>query len=200
MWNTFLECLEMTKGKNFSCNNVDDKRHKSDFYQTPYCLTNLLLEKEDLIGSVLEPACGYGAIVKCLPRCDKCYDIGFNFFNETESFGTVITNPPFSLAKEFILKAKEVANNKIMFLLPLSYLHGKERYDIIYSDRDFPLKKVYVFTRYPLLEDTVREDGKHKTGMMVYAWFVWEKGYKGNPEIAWLDNNDFVVKKGNENE
>lgn len=182
-------------GKNFSCNNTG-KRHDSDFYQTPYCLTRLLLQKESLTGSVLEPACGKGAIVKCLPRCDAYYDEETDFFKETRSFGTVITNPPFSKAKDFILKAKQVATDKIIFLLPLSYLHGKERYDLIYMDRNFPLKKVYVFTRYPLLEETIREDGKHKTGMMVYAWFVFEKAYTGKPEIDWLDNNEFVVKKG----
>lgn len=102
-------------GKNFSCNNTG-KRHDSDFYQTPYCLTRLLLQKESLTGSVLEPACGKGAIVKCLPRCDAYYDEETDFFKETRSFGTVITNPPFSKA-----------------------------------------------------EETIREDGKHKTGMMVYA-------------------------------
>lgn len=182
-------------GKNFSCNNTG-KRHKSDFYQTPYCLTWLLLGKEDLVGSVLEPACGDGAIVRVLPRCDECYDMDVDFLKETRSFGTVITNPPFSLAKEFILKAKEVATNKIILLLPLSYLYGKDRYDVIYRDRDFPLKKVYVFTRYPMLEDVVREDGKHKTGMMVYAWFVWDKSYVGSPTIDWLDNNEYVVRKG----
>jgi hypothetical protein len=46
-----------------------------------------------------------------------------------------------------------------------------------------------------MLEDVVREDGKHKTGMMVYAWFVWEKNYYGLPTIDWLDNNDYVVRK-----
>lgn len=55
-------------GKNFSCNNTG-KRNKSDFYQTPYCLTDLLLTKEQLVGNVLEPACGYNAIVDRLPYC-----------------------------------------------------------------------------------------------------------------------------------
>lgn len=32
------------KGKNFSLNNVNGKRRKSDFYETPYSLTQLLLD------------------------------------------------------------------------------------------------------------------------------------------------------------
>jgi hypothetical protein len=153
------------------------------------------LEKEPLVGTVLEPACGEKAIVNVLPRCDEYYDVETDFLKETRVFGTVITNPPFSLAKEFILKAKEVATNKVIMLLPLSYLHGKDRFDTIYQDKVFPLKRVYVFTRYPMLEDTVREDGKHKTGMMVYAWFVWDRYYWGPPYIDWLDNNDYVLRK-----
>lgn len=185
----------MSKGKNFSCNNTG-KRNASDFYQTPYCLTDLLLTKETLFGTVLEPACGNNAIVDRLPYCTTYYDKETNFLCEREQYDTVITNPPFSLAYEFIKKAKQVAKEKIMLLLPLSYLHGKKRFDNIWQDREFPLKKVYVFTRYPLLEDTIRQDGKHKTGMMVYAWFVWDKKHKGLPIVDWLNNNDFVIKGG----
>lgn len=185
----------MKVGKNFSCNNSSGKRHASDFYQTPYSITDLLLEREALVGTVLEPACGELAIVSRLPKCDAFYDVEVDFFQETGTYGTVITNPPFSLAFNFIKKAKEVATDKIIFLLPLSYLHGKKRYDEIYSDTMFPLARVYVFTRYPLLESTIREDGKHKTGMMVYAWFVWDKSHVGAPEIHWLDNDKFVVRK-----
>lgn len=43
------------KGKNFSTNNTG-KRKKSDFYETPYSLTWLLLEHEKLEGTILEPA------------------------------------------------------------------------------------------------------------------------------------------------
>ena len=49
------------KGKNYSCNNTG-KRKKSDFYETPYSLTEQLLEVEKLSGSILEPARGNGEI------------------------------------------------------------------------------------------------------------------------------------------
>ena len=185
------------KGKNFSTNNTG-KRKKSDFYETPYSLTRLLLEEEDLYGSILEPACGNGAIVKVLREYDYLcdyHDIEKDFLMQTQIYDNIITNPPYSLAQEFILKAKQNACEKIIFLLPLSYLHGKKRYDQIWTDKDFPLARIYVFTRYPLLGEDLREDGKHNTGMMVYAWYVWEKGYKGEPVIKWLDNNAYILKK-----
>jgi uncharacterized protein YozE (UPF0346 family) len=185
------------KGKNFSCNNVSGKRKKSDYYATPFTITKQLLEREKLFGSILEPAAGEdGAIVKVLKEFNySCiyYDKETDFLKETRQFDTIITNPPFSIAMEFILKAKQVATKKIFFLLPLSYLHGKKRFDLIYSDTLFPLKKIYIFTRYPMLGDKLREDGKYRTGMMVYAWYLWEKEYVGKCEINWLDNNNFVI-------
>lgn len=189
----------MSKGKNYSTNNRGNRK-KSDFYETPYSLTELLLEKETMIGNILEPACGNGAIVKILKKNGymniTAYDKETDFLKETKKYDTVITNPPFSLAYEFIQKAKQVSNNKIYMLLPLNYLHGKKRYDNIYKDENFGLQKVYVFTRYPLLGEPLREDGKHNTGMMVYAWYVFQKGYNDSPKIDWLDNDSYILRKG----
>lgn len=185
------------KGKNFSTNNTG-KRKASDFYETPYSLTRLLLEKEKLSGAILEPAVGGGAIGKVLNEFQYSYmgyDIENDFLKQTQKYDTIITNPPYSLSQRFILKAKENARKKIIFLLPLSYLHGKKRFDEIWSDKEFPLARIYVFTRYPPLGEKLRQDGKHNTGMMVYAWFVWERKYKGEPVIKWLDNNDFIPPK-----
>ena len=190
------------KGKNFSANNATGKRKKSDFYETPYTLTRKFLDVEyfDKSLSVCEPACGGGAISKVLNEYweyDKitAYDKETNFLWDYNEYNYIITNPPFSLAFEFIQKAKQLAKSKFALLLPLSYLHGKKRFDEIYSDREYGLEKVYVFTRYPMLGETLREDGKYNTGMMVYAWYVWANGYSGNPTIDWLDNNEDVLSK-----
>lgn len=188
------------KGKNFSTNNSSGNRKKSDFYETPYSITRHLLNVEDFDYSltICEPACGGGAIVKVLNEKSNnviSYDIQKNFLTETEQYDYIITNPPFSIAYEFIEKSKCIAKKKFAFLLPLSYLHGKKRYDYIYSDKEYPLKKVYVFTRYPMLGDELRDDGKYNTGMMVYAWFIFEKGYIGPSMINWIDNNADVLSK-----
>ena len=188
------------KGKNFSANNVTGKRKKSDFYETPYSITKHLLEAEpfDYNKTVCEPACGNNAITKVLQikwNHVTAYDIEKNFLFETNEYDYIITNPPFSIAYEFLCKAKTIAKEKFAMLLPLSYLHGKKRYDYVYSDRKYGLKKVYVFTRYPMLGEPLREDGKYNTGMMVYAWYIFENGYSNNPVIDWIDNNDDVLNK-----
>ena len=185
----------MKKGKNFSTNNTG-KRRESDFYETPYSLTRLLLDREGMNGSICEPAYGNGAIVKVLKEWGyDCHFSPSDFLKQTTKYDIIITNPPYSLSQKFILKAKELSRKKIVFLLPLSYLHGKKRFDEIWSDKNFPLARIYIFTRYPLLGEPLREDGKHNTGMMVYAWFVWEKEWKGEPVIRWLDNNEYVLSR-----
>jgi hypothetical protein len=181
-----------------------EREKKSDFYETPYSLTQQFLDATqwNKAASTLEPACGDGAIVKVLFKNNftniTAYDVEVNFLTETNKYEQIITNPPFSLAKQFIFKSKEISE-KFALLLPLSYLHGKERYDTVYSDREFPLDSVYVFTRYPMLGDKLREDGKYNTGMMVYAWFLWDKNSENQePVIRWLDNQQFVKGKNDE--
>jgi hypothetical protein len=191
------------KGKNFSCNNVGDKRREADFYSTPYSLTRLFLETGALHPecATLEPAAGDGAITKVLAEYGFCnvratdIQTGVDFLTCHTPVQQLVTNPPYSLAYEFIQHAKEVATERFALLLPLSYLHGKARYDNIWLDKQYPLTSVYVFTRYPHLGEQMREDGKCKTGMMVYAWFVWEKGATlAAPQIYWLDNDAYIVR------
>jgi hypothetical protein len=82
-------------------------------------------------------------------------------------------------------------------LLPLSYLHGKRRYDNIWNDIKFRLSNVVVFTRYPLIGEPLREDGKYHTGMQVYAWYLWSKYSESyRPVINWIDNDKYVLRKG----
>lgn len=196
-------------GKNFSCNNATGKRKASDFYETPYSLTRLLLRNEKLPGLILEPAAGGGAITRVLVEFGYQFiqnDIndsptGYDYLKDYVFWkcDTMITNPPFSLAEEFISQAKRFTRKKIIMLLPLSYLHGVERFKKIFSDKNFPLKRVYVFTRYPMLGEPLRDDGKVNTGMMVYAWYVWEKTWipslSSAPKIYWLDNDSYILRK-----
>ena len=191
---------EKKKGKNFSANNAQGQRKKSDFYETPYSMTSHLLRVEEFDKSltVCEPACGAGAISNILKKhWDNviAYDIEKDFLLEYGNYDYIITNPPFSIAYEFVKKAKKIATKKFAFLLPLSYLHGKKRYDDIYMDKTYGLKKVYVFTRYPMLGDPLRDDGKYNTGMMVYAWYIFENHFSGSPTIDWIDNNGDVLSK-----
>jgi hypothetical protein len=192
-------------GKNFSKNN-DGFRKESDSYPTPYSITEQLFEVEkfNIKNSVLEPCHGeHKAIVKILEKTGfyhiESFDLNegsdFLLYSEKIKHEYIVTNPPYSLAYEFIMKAKKIATKKIAMLLPLPYLHGQARLHNIWLDQEFPLSKVHVFSRYPMLGGELREDGKYTTGMQVYAWFIWDKSHNGAATIGWIDNQKFVISK-----
>lgn len=191
------------------CYSMVDRgqRKASDLYETPYSMSQQFLDAEGPNPNyrLLHPAKGNGAMLRVLEKYYRkpieSYDIeeGTDFLNETRTFDYIIENPPYRFAFEFIQKAKKVAKYGFAFLLPLSYLHGQKRYENIWVDKEYPLARVYVFTRYPMLGDPLREDGRYKTGMQVYSWFVWNRPWEKKydpPRIHWIDNNKYVLKKG----
>lgn len=190
-------------GKNFSRNNVGGKRKESDLYETPYCLTEALLEREcfGYNDELLEPCCGNGAIVHVLKNRGyqnvTAYDVtsGVDFLLEQRMFDVIVTNPPFSIANLFVLKAKQVCRKKFAMLLPLTYLQGSFRLNHVWNDVVFPLCYVYVLSRYPMLGLPLRDDGKITTGMQAYAWFVFDKSGIQEPVVRWINLDPFIVKK-----
>lgn len=190
-------------GKCFSKVNKG-QRKESDFYQTPYSMTEQLLEIEKFSEPILEPSSGNGAIVRILKKFysninENDIQTGYDFLSMCDfstMYPSIITNPPFSLANEFIEKCYKICAYKFALLMPLVYLHGQKRYE---QGLFRALKRVYVFTRMPMLTNEIRDDGKYNTGMQVYAWFVFENTsatFCKLPEIGWIDNSKYVLRKG----
>ena len=200
------------KGKDFF-----SRKAKSDFFETSYSMTEQLLENEnfDYDKTVLEPACGNGAILKILDSKFKFIDYydkyskyfkNYDFVNEPIKHKYIITNPPFSLWDEFVQKAKTVATGKFAFLGRLEFLTGISRFrNNLYSDPEYPLTKVYIFVRKVNLSYTkdypsLREDGKYPAGMYHYAWFIFENRGKlvngwFSPKIKWINNQKYILHK-----
>jgi hypothetical protein len=159
----------------------------------------LRVETFDKDLSICEPAAGNNAITDVLRKhWDRelvtSYDIERDFLKDENDYDYLITNPPFSKATEFILHAKKRARHKICLLLPLNYLHGKQRYNEIYTDKQYGLSKVHIFTRSILLNDgPIRSDGKVVSGMLVFAWYIFENGYDGSPTLSWIDNGADLI-------
>ena len=124
-------------------------RHKSgsrvDFYPTPPWATKALVFGTnffDGVTSVWEPARGNGEMSKIISQkvetvvSTDLYEhnygtTGINFldFDSPRTFDAIVTNPPFSLADKFLVKAMKMRdqnkNLKIAFLLRLQFLEGK---------------------------------------------------------------------------
>ena len=167
--------------------DMDGKRPKDDFYPTPPSAIKALLEVEKFESPVLEPACGEGNISEVLKEhgynvdstdlIDRCYgDTGVDFLKgEFFGVGSIITNPPYNLAQEFVvmsLKLTRALNGKVAMLLRLQFLESQRRKLLFEST---PLSKVWVFSwRVPMWRNgVVTGSGK----MAPYAWFVWDWKY-----------------------
>ena len=96
----------------------------------------------------------------------------------------ILTNPPYKYAKEFVEHALELQQNgyyTIMFL-KIQFLEGKERYKLF---QKYPPKYVYVNSSRQLCAMN-GEFEKFKTTALCYCWFIWEKGFQGEPIIRWI--------------
>ena len=177
------------------------ERLEHDFHVTPPDSIKRILDKEYLAGSILEPACGCGAISKMLETyypnshiistdlIDRGYGIGdidFLTHDFCIKFDNVITNPPFSLAQEFIEKALEISNDKVIMFAKIQLLESKSRYKMFLKT---PLQYIYVFSdrQSPWRNGSpVDEKGKKWCSAMCFAWFVFKHGYTGEPIIRWI--------------
>lgn len=116
------------------------KREKDDFYPTPPEATRALLPLiTDWPKVVWEPACGDGAIARVLEEAgcevwgadlvDRGYgDGGADFFKcEMCVAETLITNPPFKLAAEWILHAQRIGVQQMALLLKMTFWNAATR-------------------------------------------------------------------------
>ena len=189
-----LEKSRGRDGKSRSFAGVGDKanRKPNDAYPTPEHCIHSLLAQEAFHGLTLEPACGDGRIVRLLMAAGSeaiGSDLAEGVDFLTQNFGdrkinNIVTNPPFGQATEFIERALQIATEKVALLMPLDKLSGIERQEL-FCNKDFPLKAVY---RFP---DSVQFDPNEKgNGFMRVGWYVWERGYQGEPVIRWIDESE----------
>lgn len=172
-------------------------------YSTPEYATESLIEVEGFKGNIWEPACGKGAISKVFEKkgysvySTDIFDYGYgipdvNFLINSCLFGdyhkkhdNIVTNPPLIYALDFIRVAKKYSNHKIALLLKSTFLEGVDRREM-FRDKEFPFKKMYQFVRRLTFADEKDEKNKN-SGMLSFAWFIWERGYEGKPYIDWID-------------
>jgi len=181
-------------------NHTNKERQKHDYYATEPKAMEVLLEVEKFNKNVWECAVGEGHLaevlkkhgynVKCTDLIDRGYGIGgVDFLKETKMFdGDIITNPPYKYAQEFIEKAIELIpiGNKIAMFLKIQFLEGKKRKKLF---KKYPPKVIYVSSSRLLCAKNGEFEKMRQGGgsAVAYAWFIWEKGYKGDTIIKWIN-------------
>lgn len=178
------------------------ERQPEEYYATPPYAVEKLLELETFSHNILEPSCGGGHVSRVLEGhghnvisidlYDRGYGIpGIDFLNQKECARVfeepldcdIVGNPPYKYAQEFVERGLEVVGDghKCAWFLKLTFLEGKARRTLF--DRCC-LEKVYV-------SSSRLGCGKNGTewnpSAVCYAWFIWKKGFQGDPIIKWFN-------------
>lgn len=184
-------------------NHSDKAREQNDFYATdPNSLEIFLkaLERDGfkLHNRIWECACGQGHLSKVLESkgydvvssdlIDRGYgNVNYDFLKSTQCYyplADILTNPPYKYAKEFVEHSLDILDDGyycIMFL-KIQFLEGQERRK--FFDK-YPPKYVYVNSARQLCAMN-GEFEKYKATAICYCWFIWEKGFTGEPTIRWI--------------
>lgn len=187
--------------------NPKAKRETLDYYATdPHAVTKAIqvFEEIGLGPAVWECACGAGHLSQELEKhgysvrssdiADRGYGAVLDFLaTDCHWDGDILTNPPFKNAAAFIEHAIDCVDDGrlAVFLLKIQFLETRKRselftrcglkYLIINSERVCCAKngefEAY-FNR--------GKNGEYRGGTQLYCWFVFQKGYTGEPTIKWI--------------
>lgn len=169
-----------------------------DFYETPEKVVAGLFEVdffEGDISNMLEPSAGKGAIVKAVRKkkpdlkitaveiqedfASDLAETGAEFIigdflksGPSPIYDTIVANPPYSQAENFIRHAFEFLSpsGKMAFLLRLPFLASVKRYDLFKELRPI---EVNVLSQRPKF-------GGNNIDSCDYAWIVWKR----NPSMS----------------
>ena len=178
-------------------------RQFNNFYATHPSVTQDILNIESFHNTILEPFCGTGTMAEVVKQNGYevvAYDIIDRGYGGVCDFGKltvangefdVISNPPYDDNLNFFInKCLSIAKTKVALLLPLNYLAGEHTTEAVFSIN--PPKTVYVYAG----RITVGKNGdlcKPMGNKVNYAWYIWEKGYKGETVLKWLHNCGYVL-------
>lgn len=166
------------------------ERIERDQYETPAWVTEALLPHipayEETLPFIWEPACGTGKMMDVLRKAGYAVygtDIseGHDFLIDKDNSGctAIITNPPYSHAKEFIERALELTKpwkGSVAMLLRTDYDHAKTRQYLF----EWPFAKKLVLTKR-----IVWFERPGAAPSFNHAWYIWDWRHHHSPTLAY---------------
>ena len=95
----------------------------------------------------------------------------------------IIMNPPYATIEPFLIRALEIAQDKLIVLCRTQVLEGSGRYEKIFKEN--PPTDVYQYVdRIQCWKDGVKPAG---TSAQAYCWLVWDKkAPAAAPKLHWI--------------
>lgn len=164
---------------------------EAECFETPEWAVEAILEKEGMIGLVVDPCCGRGVMVKAAEAqnyetlaFDK-YEWGYVYqtrgvdFLEMQRISdrpfTIFMNPPFSLAEDFVRHSFALGARKIVAFQRFAWRESKKRRPFW---AEYPPNRIYVCSdRADCWRIDIPPEGRGSGTPTAHAWFVWEVGH-----------------------
>lgn len=110
-------------------------------------------------------------------------------YNAPNTYDLITGNPPYGMAEPFIRQSIRYLKGGgiCAFLLRLEFVAGQKRAGTKRGQKvpglweEYPLRALHIIPR------RISFTGDGKTDAFEYAFFVWQKGYKGITTMHWLD-------------
>lgn len=158
----------------------------ADLVMTPEPLARSIIEHFNPTGKILDPCRGAGAFYNNFPQREKLAWMeivdGRDFLDglivhegHVVTFDWIITNPPYSLFKPFLIRAMETANN-VVFLAFINHFTTKARMRLM-KEEGFGFVDIFSVP-------TPKE--WPQSGFQLAAVHI-QRGYKGKCEFSWLE-------------
>lgn len=170
--------------------NSEYARVPGDLYETPEWVTQAVVPYLPPGVPVWEPACGSGKMVRALEALGidvvgSDISSGSDFLEATNSILTyprltIVTNPPYSLATEFIKQALELTHDDgfVAMLLRTDFDHAKSR-RVLFADCPMFATKVVLTKRI------VWFDRPGAAPSFNHAWYIWDWTHSGAPTLEY---------------
>lgn len=169
------------------------ERQREDLYCTHPDAVRELLKLERFNKRIWEPCDGLGHISDVLTekgfevRRSDLYTRGreieqLDFMAQNEMWnGDIVTNVPYSCATKMVRKALDTVaeGSKVAMWLRILYLESMERKRLF---AEFPPVRVWISSR----RIPCGIEGRFGASAQGFAWYIWEKGYKGETILNWF--------------
>lgn len=177
------------------------RRHPEDWYVEPEWCSKRLFEVEAFDEEVWDPSCGWGRIADaaeaagywCMrsdieARCEGVVVRDFFAYTGPTPYD-IVSNPPFKHADRYVKHALKISTGRVALLLPTVWSSGNRRSRWLETT---PLKREWKLAPRPSMPPgPVLEEGlKPGGGTKDFSWFIWERGYEGEPQFGWLRRDD----------
>lgn len=164
-------------------------------------------------GNLAEPFRREGKLKAVSDLIDRGYypegimtSYGKDFFKMEKTWkGDIVSNPPYARALESVVHSLELLKEGryLAFFMKITFLEGKERREFFKNNP--PLRVWVSSSRISCAKNNeFTAPKKDKAGNAMYnkngepimtkassaacyCWFIWQKGYKGEPVIKWFN-------------